>query len=117
LRPQTKEELFNLRHASLRNVVERTFGVLKHRFPILNTQIIYSLETQADLPHALACLHNFIVRQNGQDDMFFQEEFARDLEEYENREGHWVEEDDGASEWRDEIARQMWENYRQHRQR
>jgi hypothetical protein len=26
-RPQNKEELFNLRHASLRNIIERTFGV------------------------------------------------------------------------------------------
>ena len=35
-RPQNKEELFNLRHSSLRNVIERTFGVLKKRFGILN---------------------------------------------------------------------------------
>ena len=31
-RPKTKEELFNLRHASARNVIERIFGVLKCRF-------------------------------------------------------------------------------------
>ncbi|KAG6498554.1 hypothetical protein ZIOFF_038274 [Zingiber officinale] len=29
------KELFNLRHASLRNVIERAFGVLKKRFPII----------------------------------------------------------------------------------
>ena len=27
--PQNHKELFNLRHASLRNAIERTFGVLK----------------------------------------------------------------------------------------
>ncbi|KAL0430554.1 UNVERIFIED_CONTAM: hypothetical protein Sradi_0681400, partial [Sesamum radiatum] len=27
--PQNKEELFNLRHSSARNVIERTFGLLK----------------------------------------------------------------------------------------
>jgi len=32
-RPQNKEELFNLRHSSLRNVIERVFGFLKTRFP------------------------------------------------------------------------------------
>lgn len=31
LRPKTPHELFNLRHSSLRNVVERTFGIFKKR--------------------------------------------------------------------------------------
>ncbi|KAH9154153.1 hypothetical protein AeRB84_003701 [Aphanomyces euteiches] len=35
LRPQNKEELFNLRHAQLRNCIERIFGILKMRFPVL----------------------------------------------------------------------------------
>ena len=34
-RPQNSKELFNHRHALLRNHVERTLGVLKKRFPIL----------------------------------------------------------------------------------
>ncbi|XP_019433068.1 PREDICTED: uncharacterized protein LOC109339964 [Lupinus angustifolius] len=34
-RPRGKQELFNHRHSSLRNVIERCFGVLKARFPIL----------------------------------------------------------------------------------
>jgi hypothetical protein len=34
-RPQNKEELFNLRHAKLRNVIERIFRVMKARFKIL----------------------------------------------------------------------------------
>ncbi|XP_028757226.1 uncharacterized protein LOC114716391 [Neltuma alba] len=33
--PQNATEIFNHRHASLRNVIERTFGVLKKRFPIM----------------------------------------------------------------------------------
>jgi len=36
-RPKTKEELFNLRHASLRNVIERIFSILKRNFKILQT--------------------------------------------------------------------------------
>ena len=34
-KPQNKEELFNLRHAQLRNIVERIFGILKRHFRIL----------------------------------------------------------------------------------
>jgi len=34
--PLNYKELFNLRHASLRNAIERTFGVLKKRFDILS---------------------------------------------------------------------------------
>ena len=33
--PENAKELFNLRHVSLRNAIERTFGVLKKRFPII----------------------------------------------------------------------------------
>ena len=33
--PTTPQELFNLRHASARNIVERIFGILKNRFAIL----------------------------------------------------------------------------------
>ena len=36
LRPQNKEELFNYRHTELRNMIERIFEVLKHRFKILS---------------------------------------------------------------------------------
>lgn len=35
MRPTNSKELFNLQHASLRNVIERSFGILKKRFGIL----------------------------------------------------------------------------------
>ena len=34
-RPRNYKELYNLRHASARNVVERIFGVLKRRFRLM----------------------------------------------------------------------------------
>ena len=33
------KELFNLRHVSLRNAIERAFSVLKKRFPIIISTI------------------------------------------------------------------------------
>ena len=46
-RPCNREELFNLRHASLRNVIERIFGVLKHQFHVLQLPLEYSMDIQA----------------------------------------------------------------------
>jgi hypothetical protein len=60
--PRTKEELFNLRHSSARNVIERIFGVLKRRFRILIMPPEYSTKIQSCIPPALCAIHNFIRR-------------------------------------------------------
>jgi len=52
IRPANKEELFNLHHASARNVIERIFGVLKRHFCILLLAPEYSLDIQAQIPTA-----------------------------------------------------------------
>jgi len=59
-KPKNKEELFNLRHASARNVVKRTFGFFKARFAILSGKGRegFSIFTQAKLIYALAAVHN-----------------------------------------------------------
>lgn len=58
--PQTPEQLFNKRHASLRNVVERIFGVLKNRFNILTKEIDWPSDIKVKTVPALAAIHNFI---------------------------------------------------------
>jgi hypothetical protein len=58
--PVNKEELFNLRHAQARNVIERIFGVLKKHWDILNRPAQYSMAVQAQIPPGLAAVHNFI---------------------------------------------------------
>ncbi|KAL2232328.1 UNVERIFIED_CONTAM: hypothetical protein Sindi_1412800 [Sesamum indicum] len=66
------KELFNQRHSQLRNVIERAFGVLKNRFPILKGPMPpYSLDRQRDLVIACCVIHNFI-RKFGIDDQFFE---------------------------------------------
>ncbi|XP_059627332.1 protein ALP1-like [Cornus florida] len=62
-RPENPRELFNLRHASLRNAIERAFGVLKKRFPIIGstTEPTYSIETQTEIILACCILHNYLM--------------------------------------------------------
>ena len=36
--PENAQELFNLRHSSLRTTIERGFGVLKKRFRVLDAE-------------------------------------------------------------------------------
>ncbi len=40
--------------------MERIFGVLKHRFRILQLPSEYNMDIQAQIPPALAALYNFI---------------------------------------------------------
>jgi DDE superfamily endonuclease len=68
-RPQTAKELYNLRHSSLRNAIERIFGVMKKRFKILTDQLEYSYKIQVRLVKVICCLHN-IIRLKGGNDLF-----------------------------------------------
>jgi hypothetical protein len=54
------KELFNLRHAMLRNAVEHIFGVIKRRFHILLLPPEYKMDIQARIPPALCLVHNVI---------------------------------------------------------
>jgi hypothetical protein len=63
LRPNTAKELFNLRYTSLRNVIERIFGVVKRKFKILGSVAEYSVDTQIHLVLGLITLYNFIRSQ------------------------------------------------------
>uniref|UniRef100_A0A803N8W4 Transposase n=1 Tax=Chenopodium quinoa TaxID=63459 RepID=A0A803N8W4_CHEQI len=44
--PENERELFNLRHSSIRMVVERAFGILKARFRVLDAKPFWSFKTQ-----------------------------------------------------------------------
>ena len=69
-RPVTKEEKFNHAHAQLRNVIERAYGVLKARFPILREMAPYPFPVQRDIVIACVAVHNFIRKYNLGDPLF-----------------------------------------------
>lgn len=114
LKPTTKEELFNLRHSSLRNVIERIFGVLKRRFKCLSSAPEYSIPTQVKIVYALVALHNFIRQQLPIElDIFEEEEEEVEVE----AEVHSVISTIEGTEmdiFRDKIATQMWEDYQRY---
>ena len=67
----TAKELFNYRHSALRNVIERSFGVLKRRFAILRGAVPnYMMTTQINVVIACCAVHNFI-RDQQPNDMYF----------------------------------------------
>ena len=61
---QNAEELFNLRHSSLRVTIERAFGSLKRRFKILDdASPFFPFPTQVDIVLACCILHNWVLSQ------------------------------------------------------
>jgi len=63
LSPQNAREIFNHRHSSLRNAIERAFGILKKRFAMLGSgnEPCYSVRTQADIVLATCILQNYLM--------------------------------------------------------
>ncbi|KAK9991338.1 hypothetical protein SO802_026323 [Lithocarpus litseifolius] len=68
--PTTKKELFNYQHSSLQMVIERSFRVLKARFPILNLMPNFKHSRQRYVITTCCCLHNFIRINNCCDELF-----------------------------------------------
>jgi DDE superfamily endonuclease len=111
-RPRTKEELFNLRHAMLRNIVERVFGVLKKRFPILNNMPNYPLEIQTDLIYSTFIVNNVIRIYQNSNDLFDNQYIPEDdIDENDQMFAPPMEPHGRLTQWRDQIAEQMWRDY------
>ena len=66
----SKKELYNYRHSSLQMVIERSFGVLKARFPILNSMQNFKPIRQQYMVIVCYALHNFIRMNNQSDELF-----------------------------------------------
>ena len=115
-RPQTREELFNLRHASLRNVVERGYGTIKKRFPILEKMNPYPFRKQVDIVNVAFMINNFIRKNNLTEDDY---DNAEEQNEEDDEPRGPINEAIGQNAnllnaWRDDIAQRMWEDYQQY---
>ena len=119
---QTKQELFNLRHSSLRNIIELLFGVIKRRFRILQTAPEHPMRTQVGMIYALTALNNFIYHHNNSisdniDNEITSEEASNDVEDKDEEDessNHLEKDSKVVNAKREDIATQMWIQYRQH---
>lgn len=123
------QELFNLWHASARNIVERIFGILKNQFAILQHNPDLTPKIQAHLPAALAALHN-VIRKYDPDEIhdcikkldvpeFDINDLDPEPELEKGTEGELAKgppkqaERKGAERRRNEMAEHMWIQYQQ----
>nr|KAJ0188007.1 hypothetical protein LSAT_V11C900454930 [Lactuca sativa] len=61
--PTTPKELFNMRHSSARNVIERYFCILKARWEILRDNSYYPIDLKNKIIMAFCLLHNYIRKE------------------------------------------------------
>ncbi|XP_061340027.1 uncharacterized protein LOC133286609 [Gastrolobium bilobum] len=114
--PQNANKLFNLRHASLRNVIERIFGIFKSRFTIFKSAPPFLFETQAELVLACVALHNFLRKECRSDEFPIESIDASSssvspVNEEDNFQlvGQTQEQErEDANAWRTSIALDMW---------
>ncbi|KAL7199587.1 hypothetical protein ACSBR2_021807 [Camellia fascicularis] len=113
------KELFNHRHSSLRNVIERTFGVLKKRFPILRSVPNYKSTRQGPLMIACCVVHNWIRLHVAMDPFFMEADnemtaeaeadgLVGDQADYVDMSQHGLM---YQSNVRDAIATALWQNH------
>nr|XP_023929274.1 uncharacterized protein LOC112040624 [Quercus suber] len=121
--PTTPQELFNYRHSSLQMVIERCFGVLKARFPILTEMHSFFISRQRLIMTACCALHNFIRMYNRADEMsqVWEGSFVRNSDAHPtgaarvgsggNEEAFNSRAQRAMSEYHDAITATMWADY------
>ncbi|BFG35074.1 hypothetical protein CerSpe_213480 [Prunus speciosa] len=121
-RPETYKELFNLRHSIARNVIERSFGLLKKRWSILRTPSFFNIKTQLRIINACFVLHNFIRLEQHNDpvlqdqDLGFLASVDHEISNHSTLEGNAnritsVQVTDQWTTFRDTLAMQMFHDY------
>ncbi|KAL8507556.1 hypothetical protein ACS0TY_018194 [Phlomoides rotata] len=112
--PQKYQECFNIKHAKARNVIKRSFGILKTRWGIIRSSSYYPIKTQNHIILGCCLLHIFIRTTMNVDPM--EDEVPETFSEVD---------ESGASEdfidvvepmqawtsWRDNLAMQIYADY------
>ncbi|CAM0907444.1 unnamed protein product [Alopecurus aequalis] len=121
-RPQNYMELFNLRHAVMRDHVKRVLCVLKKRFPILNVGTFHSIRNQVKIPAATAIFHNIIKMHDGDEEWLDNQTDNIDPADFvdlpndddDNLQANNLQENNlQGNILRDQIAWQMWNDFGQ----
>ncbi|XP_044385890.1 protein ALP1-like [Triticum aestivum] len=114
--PVQNEELFNLRHSSLRVTVERAFGSLKRRFKILDDATPFFLfPTQVDIVVACCIIHNWVINDGIDEYIIPEDEWVPNITHASSSSGQAHEHAYMAS-FRQGLADQMWEDRPNHLQ-
>ena len=100
--PRGIKETFNYAHSSIRNAVERSFGVLKNKWRMLKGIPSFPLQKQTRIIVACMTLHNF-VRENDDDD----EDFNHVEQSKYYTQGNDFTDDNADSNFRDDIDADM----------
>ncbi|XP_009594417.1 uncharacterized protein [Nicotiana tomentosiformis] len=116
LLPRSAKELFNHRHASLRNAIQKSIEVLKTRFPILKLAPQYAFNTQRDIVIAACVIHNHIRREERSDWLFKDiegrpVEESPDLDDQPDPQLAFQIQEQSASALRDSITAAMWNDF------
>ena len=111
---ENAQELFNLRHSSLRTTIERGFGVLKKHFRVLDAEPFWSFETQVKVVLACCVVHNHIMGVESNDHIM--EDAMNQVESSDPQQERQLRRESVkySRSWnakRDEICQAMWANY------
>lgn len=112
-----KEEFFNMKHSSARNVIERAFGLLKGHWAILSANLIYPIRTQGRIITACYLLHNYIRQVMS---WYPLEEEIGEISETNLMDHDFithVESTETWKQWRDNLTLEMFNAWRRHNSR
>ncbi|KAL8480048.1 hypothetical protein ACS0TY_026831 [Phlomoides rotata] len=110
--PQNYKEYFNMNHAKAINVIEQAFGLLKKWWAIMRSPSFYPIKIQNIIILSCALLHNFIRDEMPNDplneDLRSVTLNQSDDEKFINS----IQPSQAWSDWRDNLAHDMYNNWR-----
>ncbi|KAK2661819.1 hypothetical protein Ddye_000393 [Dipteronia dyeriana] len=108
-----------MQHSSARNVIERAFGLLKGRWAILKGRSYYSVKIQCRISLACCLFHNLIRRKMLVDPLeytiFEDNDIDNENEDMNNDCYTHIETSNAWNTWRDNLAREMFEQWQENR--
>ncbi|KAG8368996.1 hypothetical protein BUALT_Bualt15G0104300 [Buddleja alternifolia] len=114
--PQNHKEYFNMCHSKARNVIERTWGMLKMRLAVLRSHAFYPIKTQNHIVLACCLLHNFILMEMPIDplDHLFLDGYVNNGDADDNVDFiDTMESSTEWSNWRDSVANAIFNDYKE----